>query len=50
MSRVTTSATMFDDCVQVTSQLAERLRGRTVINLYQTEGAADDLLSDHGVI
>jgi hypothetical protein len=29
--------------------IAERLRGRTVINLYQREGATDDLLSDHGV-
>ena len=36
-------------CVAGDLTIAERLRGRTVINLYQTEGAADDLLSDHGV-
>lgn len=36
-------------CVAGDLTIAERLRGRTVINLYQTEGTADDLLSDHGV-
>ena len=36
-------------CVAGDLTIAERLRGRTVINLYQTEGVADDLLSDHGV-
>lgn len=36
-------------CVAGDLTIAERLRGRTVINLYQTEGAADDLLSAHGV-
>ena len=36
-------------CVAGDLAIAERLRGRTVINLYQTEGAADDLLSAHGV-
>ena len=36
-------------CVAGDLTIAERLRGRTVINLYQTAGAADDLLSDHGV-
>ena len=36
-------------CVAGDLTIAERLRGRTVINLYQTEGVADDLLSGHGV-
>ena len=36
-------------CVAGDLTIAERLRGRIVINLYQTEGAADDLLSNHGV-
>ena len=36
-------------CVAGDLTIAERLRGRTVINLYQTEGMTDDLLSDHGV-
>ncbi len=36
-------------CVAGDLTIAERLRGRTVINLYQTEGVTDDLLSDHGV-
>ena len=36
-------------CVAGDLTIAERLRGRTVINLHQTEGVADDLLSDHGV-
>ena len=36
-------------CVAGDLTIAERLRGRTVINLYQTEGVADDLLSNHGV-
>ena len=36
-------------CVAGDLTIAERLRGRTVINLDQTEGVADDLLSDHGV-
>ena len=36
-------------CVAGDFTIAERLRGRTVINLYQTEEAADDLLSNHGV-
>ena len=36
-------------CVAGDLTIAERLRGRTVINLHQTEGAADDLLSDEGV-
>ena len=36
-------------CVAGDFTIAERLRGRTVINLYQTEKAADDLLSNHGV-
>ena len=36
-------------CVAGDFTIAERLRGRTVINLYQTEGAADDLLSEQGV-
>ena len=36
-------------CVAGDLTVAERLRGRTVINLYQTEGVTDDLLSDHGV-
>ena len=36
-------------CVAGDLTIAERLRGRTVINLYQTEGTADDLLSDQGV-
>ena len=36
-------------CVAGDLTIAERLRGRTVIHLHQTEGAADDLLSDQGV-
>ena len=36
-------------CVAGDLAIAERLRGRTVINLYQTEAAADDLLSPSGV-
>ena len=36
-------------CVAGDLTIAERLRGRTVINLYQTAGVADDLLSDDGV-
>ena len=36
-------------CVAGELTIAERLRGRTVINLHQTEGAGDDLLSNHGV-
>ena len=36
-------------CVAGDLTIAERLRGRTVMNLYQTEGTAEDLLSDHGV-
>jgi len=36
-------------CVAGNLTIAERLCGRTVINLYQTEGVTDDLLSDHGV-
>lgn len=36
-------------CVAGDLTIAERLRGRTVIHLYQTEGVTDDLLSDHGV-
>ncbi len=36
-------------CVAGDLTIAERLRGRTVINLYQTEGVADDLLSEQGV-
>lgn len=36
-------------CVAGDLTIAERLRGRTVINLYQTEGTTDDLLSNHGV-
>lgn len=36
-------------CVAGDLAIAERLRGRTVINLYQTEGGTDDLLSEHGV-
>ncbi len=36
-------------CVAGDLTIAERLRGRTVINLYQTEGVTDDLLSEHGV-
>ena len=36
-------------CVAGDLTIAERLRGRTVINLYQTEGLIEDLLSDHGV-
>ena len=36
-------------CVTGDLAIAERLRGRTVINLYQTEAAADDLFSRAGV-
>ena len=36
-------------CVAGDLTIAERLRGRTVINLYQTETGADDLLSRSGV-
>ncbi len=36
-------------CVAGELTIAERLRGRTVINLYQTETAADDLFSRAGV-
>ena len=36
-------------CVTGDLAIAERLRGRTVINLYQTEAAADDLFSHAGV-
>ena len=36
-------------CVAGDLAIAERLRGRTVINLYQTETGADDLLSRSGV-
>lgn len=37
-------------CLAGELSIAERLRGRTVINLHQTEDAADDLLSDTGVL
>ena len=37
-------------CVAGDLTIAERLRGRTVINLYQTDGVTDDLLSNHGVL
>lgn len=37
------------ECVAGDLAIAERLRGRTVINLYQTETGADDLLSRSGV-
>ena len=36
-------------CVAGDLTIAERLRGRIVINLYQTEAVGDDLLSGHGV-
>ena len=36
-------------CVNGDLTIAERLRGRTVINLFQTEVASDDLLDRHGV-
>ena len=36
-------------CVEGDLSVAERLRGRTLIHIYQTERAADDLLSDSGV-
>ncbi len=36
-------------CVAGDLAIAERLRGRTVINIYQTENAAEDLLSTTGV-
>lgn len=36
-------------CVSGDLTIAERLRGRTVINLFQTAAAADDLLDAHGV-
>ena len=36
-------------CVSGDITIAERLRGRTVINLFQTAAAADDLLDAHGV-
>ena len=36
-------------CVAGDIAIAERLRGRTVINIYQTENAAADILSDTGV-
>lgn len=36
-------------CVSGDITIAERLRGRTVINLFQTAAAADDLLDTHGV-
>ena len=36
-------------CVAGDLAIAERLRGRTVINLYQTETTADDLFSRSGV-
>lgn len=37
-------------CLAGELSIAERLRGRTVIHLHQMEGAADDLLSDTGVL
>lgn len=36
-------------CIAGDLTVAERLRGRTVINVYQTENAAEDLLSSTGV-
>ena len=36
-------------CIAGDLAIAERLRGRTVIYLYQTEGATEDLLSSRGV-
>ncbi len=36
-------------CVAGDLEIAERLRGRTVITLHQTEESAPDLLSDNGV-
>ena len=36
-------------CMSGDITIAERLRGRTVINLFQTAAAADDLLDTHGV-
>ncbi len=36
-------------CVSGDLTIAERLRGRTVINLFQTAAVADDLLDAHGV-
>ena len=36
-------------CIAGDLAVAERLRGRTVIHLYQTEGAAEDLLNSTGV-
>ena len=36
-------------CIAGDLAIAERLRGRTVIHLYQTEAAAEDLLNDTGV-
>ena len=36
-------------CVDGDLSVAERLRGRTLIHIYQTEKAVDDLLSDSGV-
>ena len=36
-------------CVSGDLTIAERLRGRTVINLFQTAAASDDLLSSSGV-
>ena len=36
-------------CVAGDLEIAERLRGRTVITLYQTEGRGADLFSDSGV-
>ena len=36
-------------CVSGDITIAERLRGRTVINLFQTAAAANDLLGAHGV-
>ncbi len=37
-------------CLAGELSIAERLRGRTVIHLHQTEDTADDLLSDTGVL
>ena len=36
-------------CIAGDLAVAERLRGRTVIHLYQTEGATEDLLNNTGV-
>lgn len=36
-------------CVAGDLEVAERLRGRTLIHLYRTEGAAEDLLNSPGV-